>query len=164
MISYFYSLCNILALNQRTTKRTSRLVWIHHLQIPLRTRFRNTCRKSSESELSTERDRLDVSAARADRPADSTLSLAVWNTCTQDINSKIKYTTQQRFQTVYATDAHPDLMTPSLKLKSQQYAFVYKDPLILWNNLFSSGIHKKMYEILSGKYYPSSWHYYWRKY
>jgi len=47
---------------------------------PLRTMSRKVLRESSASELRTERDRQEVSAVRAAKPALSTRSLPVWKT------------------------------------------------------------------------------------
>lgn len=47
----------------------------------MRTSSKKVCRASLESDVRTVRDRQDVMELRADRPADSTFSLAVWNTC-----------------------------------------------------------------------------------
>lgn len=67
---------------------------------PLRTRSRKVLRASSESELRTERDRQEVSAVRAARPADSILSLDVWNTCNQTMRGTFNFTLSQ--QLVYS--------------------------------------------------------------
>lgn len=48
-----------------------------YVTLPLRTRSRKEWRESSESDLSTERDRQEVSAVTAAREADSIFSLAV---------------------------------------------------------------------------------------
>lgn len=64
-------------------KRDGHNVW------PVRTSCRKVLRESSESELRTERDRQEVSAVRAARPAASIFSLAVWNTC-EETTSTLK--------------------------------------------------------------------------
>lgn len=58
---------------------------------PLRTRSRKVLRESSESELRTERDRQEVSAVTAARPADSILSLDVWNTCNETMRVNVSF-------------------------------------------------------------------------